>query len=214
MKLVSVNVGLPKNIEINGRPVTTGIYKQPIIGPVAVRPLGLAGDAQADLKVHGGVHQALYAYPLEHYAHWQQYLDKDKLPAGTFGENLTVTGLLENDVCIGDILRIGNKVEVQITMPRIPCFKFGHKIGKPEILHTFLHSGFSGFYLRVLQTGTISANDEIHRLKSDPHSITIRMALGMQSLGEGDNTLLQKALQVESLPPLLRRIYKARLVNR
>lgn len=213
MKLCSVNVAMPQSVEIHGRAVMTGIYKQPVDGHVAVTPFGLAGDGQADLTVHGGEHQALYAYPQEHYAYWQQQLGKDTLAAGTFGENLTVSGLLETEVCIGDILQIGDKVQLQITMPRIPCFKFGHKIGKPDILEPFLRSGYSGFYLRVLQTGLIQAGDQIVLRERDPHGISIRTALGLQKLDEGDAALLQKALRVTTLAPLLRKVYSERLAR-
>jgi MOSC domain-containing protein YiiM len=211
MKLLSVNVAMPQTVEINGRPVLTGIYKTPVAGPVAVYPLGLAGDGQVDLNVHGGEHQALYAYAIEHFEHWQNRLGKTTLAAGTFGENLTVQGLLESDICIGDILQLGDAVQVQVTMPRIPCFKFGHKVGRPDILHEFLLSGRSGFYLRVLQTGSVQADDTIRILQRDSQGISVRTALGLQKLGEGDKSLLQQALQVESLAPLLRQIFSERL---
>ncbi|MBF5039539.1 MOSC domain-containing protein [Methylophilus sp. VKM B-3414] len=211
MKLLSVNAALPQTVHINGKPVLTGIYKTPLTGQVALQALGLAGDGQADLTVHGGEHQALYAYPVEHYAHWQNRWQKSTLAYGTFGENLTVRGLLESDVCIGDILQIGDVVQVQVTMPRIPCFKFGHKVGKPDMLDEFLRSGYSGFYLRVLQVGLIQAGDDIQILQRDVHGISIRTALGLQKLGEGDQKLLQKALQVSTLAPLLRKVYSERL---
>lgn len=211
MKLLSVNAAMPQTVHINGKPVVTGINKTPLAGKVSVQALGLAGDGQADLTVHGGEHQALYAYPIEHYAHWQSRWQKSTLPYGTFGENLTIEGLVESEVCIGDILQIGEEVQLQVTMPRIPCFKFGHKVGKPDILDEFLRSGYSGFYLRVLKAGQIQAGDEIKVLQHDAHGISIRTALGLQKLEEGDLALLEKALQVPSLPPLLRKVYSARL---
>lgn len=214
MKLVSVNVGLPKIVEINGQSVNTGIYKTPVTSPVLASKLGLAGDGQADLTVHGGEHQALYSYPVEHYAYWAKILGGKSLDYGMFGENLTVVGMLEDEVYIGDILQIGEVgigPTVQITMPRIPCFKFGHKIGQPSILDTFLRSGRSGFYQRVLTAGHVQAGDALTITQRDPQQITVRVALGLQKLQEGDAALLQKALQVESLAPLLRSVYQQRL---
>jgi MOSC domain-containing protein YiiM len=212
MKLLSVNVALPREVEINGRPVLTGIYKEPVANRVWLGKLTLAGDGQADLTVHGGEHQAAYAYPSEHYAHWKSVLDREALPFGTFGENFTVSGLLEDGVCVGDILAIG-EAKVQVTLPRLPCFKFGHKIGQPAIIKEFLQSGRSGFYLRVLQEGEVGAGDELAVLERDPSGITIRAVLGLQRLGEGDAELLRTALQIPSLAPLLRRDLEARLAK-
>ena len=138
------------------------------------------------------------------------------LAYGTFGENFTVSGLLEEDICIGDILQIGDAKKgavVQVTMPRTPCFKFGHKIGHPNILDEFLTSGKSGFYLRVIQAGVVEANDPISVVERDPQGISIRSTLGMQKLGEGDSALLQRALKVASLAPLLKQIFEARLIE-
>ncbi len=210
MKLLSVNVALPREVEINGNPVATGIYKDPVSGPVWLGRLQLAGDGQADLTVHGGEFQAAYSYPVEHYAHWAQVMGRESFPHGMFGENFTISGLLEDAVCIGDIWRIG-EARVQVTMPRLPCFKFGHKIGRPAILKEFLHSGHSGFYHRVLTEGSVKAGDEIELLERDPRGITVRRMLGMQKLGEGDAASVRQALEIDCLPPSLRRDLEARL---
>lgn len=210
MKLLSVNIALPQEIEINGKPVLTGIYKLPVAGRVWLGRLSLAGDGQADLTVHGGEHQAAYAYPHEHYAHWQSVLGRNALPPGTFGENFTVSGLLETEVIVGDVLQIGGAT-VQDTLPRLPCFKFGHKIGRPALIKDFLHSGRSGFYLRVLAEGDVGAGDEITVLRRDPAGISIRTALGLQRLGEGDAELLRRALTIDSLAPGLRHDFEKRL---
>jgi MOSC domain-containing protein YiiM len=212
MKLLSVNVALPQEVEINGRPVLTGIYKEPVFHRVRLGRLTLEGDGQADLSVHGGEHQAAYAYPIEHYAYWQAWLDRDPLPHGTFGENFTTRGLLEDEVRVGDVVQIGGTV-VQVTMPRLPCFKFAHKVGRPEILKEFLHSGRSGFYLRVLTEGEVGAGDEITMLERDPAGITVRVALGLQKLQEGDAGLLRRALAIPSLAPLLRNDLEKRLAT-
>lgn len=203
MKVLHINQGKPKTIVINGKEVSTGIYKEPVTMPINVHPLGLEGDGQADLTVHGGIYQALYAYSVEHYTAWQSELAVDPLPPGTFGENLTVSGLLETDVCIGDVHRIG-QIIVQVTSPRIPCFKLGHKLSRPDILKPFLQSGRSGYYLRVLQTGTISADCEIEIIQRHPSNITVRQLLGMHRLGEGDRTALETAIAIEALAPIVR----------
>jgi MOSC domain-containing protein YiiM len=212
MKLLSVNIAQPQEIEINGRPVLTGIYKQSVPHRVRLGRLTLEGDGQADHTVHGGEHQAAYAYPIEHYAHWQAWLGRDSLPHGTFGENFTTRGLLEHELRVGDVVRIGGAV-VQVTMPRLPCFKFAHKVGRPDILKDFLHSGRSGFYLRVLTEGEVGAGDDIAMLEQDPAGITIRTALGLQKLQEGDAAQLRRALAIPSLAPLLRNDLEKRLAT-
>jgi MOSC domain-containing protein YiiM len=203
MQLISVNIALPQEIEINGKLVSTGIYKVPALDRVWLGKLSLTGDGQADLTVHGGEHQAAYSYPVEHYGHWQTVLSRDTLPCGTFGENFTTSGLLEEQVCVGDILRIGGAI-VQVTLPRLPCFKFAHKVGRPAILKEFLQSGRSGFYLRVLTEGEVGSGDAITFIERDPVGITVRTALGLQRLGEGDVEMLHRALSIPSLAPPLR----------
>lgn len=212
MKLVSVNVALPREIEINGEKIWTGIYKEPTDRPVRLGRLKLDGDGQADLSVHGGEFQAAYSYPVEHFGYWRKVLGADKLPYGTFGENLTVEGLLEDEVCVGDILSIG-EAKVQVTMHRLPCFKFSHKVGRPSILKEFLQSGKSGFYHRVIQEGNVQAGDSIELLERDSRGITVRQILGMQRLGEGDMKSLERALQINCLPPSLRDDLEARLAG-
>jgi MOSC domain-containing protein YiiM len=133
-------------------------------------------------------------------------------PPGMFGENFTVSGLLEEAVCIGDVWRVG-EARVQVTMPRVPCFKFGHKIGRPAILKEFLHSGRSGFYHRVLVEGVVAAGDDIELLEQDPRRVTVREMLGMQKLGEGAASSLKHALEIECLPPSLRRELELRLAG-
>jgi len=214
MQLISLNIAEPKIVLINNQPVLTGIYKLPVTRAVWLGKLGLVGDGQADKTVHGGVHQAVYSYPVEHYAHWQQTLGLSELAYGTFGENLTITGFNEDDIHVGDVLQIG-EATIQVTMPRIPCFKFGHKIGRPDILEPFLKSGKSGFYQRVLTEGYVKAGDAISVIERDPQAISIRTALILQKL---DLTLLdtpsetfKKALAVKSLAPLLNDVYTQRL---
>lgn len=169
MKVLSVNVGTVGDLFIRQsdtmRRIATGIHKHAAGGPVAVNRLGLAGDEQADLTVHGGLHKAVYAYPFEHYAFWSAQrtaaLKRDEpLAPGAMGENLTLQGLLESDVWIGDSLRIGSTL-LQVTEPRQPCYKFNAKMGFGHAVKMMLQSGYSGFYLRVVETGEIAAGDAI-----------------------------------------------------
>jgi len=215
MQLISLNIAEPKIIIIKNQPVLTGIYKLPVNRAVWLGKLGLVGDGQADKTVHGGIHQAVYSYPVEHYDYWQMVLDLSDLPYGTFGENLTISGLNEDDIHVGDILQIG-EATIQVTMPRIPCFKFGHKIGRPDILEPFLMSGKSGFYQRVLTEGYVKAGDAISVIARDPQAISIRNALILQKLDlalleNQPREMLTKALTIESLTPLLNDVYTQRL---
>ena len=200
MKVVSVNVAQPRAETINGREVMTGIYKQPIAGRVRVRRHSLEGDGQADLKVHGGEFKAIYAYPLEHYERWERFLQRINLPLGMFGENLTTSGLLESAVCIGDVLRIGSAV-LQVTHPRMPCFKLAHKFGRPQFIKEFLQSGRSGFYLRVIEEGDLGAGDDVEIVRRDPNEVTVRGLLGVTDLKEVDRELAMRAMKVDALPP-------------
>ena len=172
LKLISLNVGLPREVPIGDRMVATGIFKTPVTGPVRVRTLNLDGDRQANLAVHGGVDKAVYAYPSEHYPFWQQELGED-LPWGAFGENLTVEGLDEKSLSIGDQLGIGTAV-FEVTQPRLPCFKLAAKFQRDDIIKRFLHSRRTGFYFRVLQEGVLEAGDAIVPVKREPHRVTIR----------------------------------------
>ncbi len=135
--------------------------------------------------MHGGEHQAAYVYPIEHFEHWRQKLGWEQMPPGIFGENLTTSGLLETEVGVGDVLRIGGAV-VQVTLPRLPCFGLAHKIGRPDLLKEFLHSGHSGFYLRVLTEGEVGAGDEIAFVERDPAASASARCSGLQRLQEGD----------------------------
>ena len=203
MKIVSVNIAQPRIVEIQGEPVLTGIFKEPVSGPIWARKLGLDGDGQADHSVHGGEHQALYGYASEHYPHWESFLGR-ALPCGTMGENLTTRGLLETEVLIGDTFRFGSAL-LQVTAPRLPCFKFAHKVGRPDILKPFLQSGFCGFYFRVLEEGALRAGDAIEIVDRPTHGITMRAMLGLQRFGEGGPADLQRALAIENLNPLVQR---------
>ncbi len=173
MKLLSLNLSLPKTIQHDGELVRTGIFKTPITHRVRLHTLGLDGDGQADLSVHGGVNKAVYLYPSEHYPYWQTTLARDDLTPGQFGENFTVEGLLETEVHVGDVFRVGSAV-IEITQPRYPCFKLAIKMGRTDMLKLFWRSEFSGFYARVLEEGEVGAGDEIIPLHQNPEALNIR----------------------------------------
>ncbi|CAN5461592.1 MOSC domain-containing protein [soil metagenome] len=163
--LLSLNAALANEVEIGGRPVMTGIFKRPVEGPRAVRPLGLEGDEQADLSVHGGLSKAIYAYPSEHYPFWQTVRAQarvatwnDVLPPGAIGENLTIAGLLESQAWIGDVLRFPN-CELAVSEPRFPCFKFNAAMGFNQAAKLMTANGWCGFYLAVRVPGTLQAGE-------------------------------------------------------
>lgn len=171
-RIVSVNVGLPRDTVWNGHHVSTGIFKEPVAGRVRVRTLGLEGDKQADLTVHGGTEKAVYAYPSEHYDFWRNELGRTSMAWGMFGENLTTRGLLEDAVRLGDEYRVGS-VTFQVTQPRFPCYKLGIKFGTMEMVKRFQESRRSGFYLSVKQVGEIRTGDGIELIRSDNTQPTI-----------------------------------------
>jgi MOSC domain-containing protein YiiM len=172
MQVVSVNVSKPKDVVHDGAVVSTGIFKEPVKGRLWVRKLGIEGDGQADLTAHGGPDQAVYAYPVEHYAYWEEQLGRDPLPFGQFGENLSITGIDEASARVGDTLKIGTAV-LQVTQPRLPCYKLGIRMGAGKSFpKRFQKSGRVGFYLRVIKEGELAAGDRIERVDV-PDSVTI-----------------------------------------
>lgn len=191
----------------------TGIFKEPVSGRVRVRRHSLEGDAQADLNVHGGgEYKAVYAYPFEHYAYWENALGRTGFAPGMFGENLTTSGLLEDSVNVGDILRIGSAV-LQVTHPRTPCAKLAQKFERPQIIKEFLFSGRSGFYLRLVEEGDLGAGDEATLIHRNPAGVTIRALLGMTDLGESNPELAARAVNLDALPPSWRSDVAALLQN-
>jgi len=209
MKLLSVNIAAPR--EVHGRRrYRTGIYKQAAAAPIWLGRLNLAGDGQADLKAHGGPYQAVYAYPYEHYAYWSAELRRDDFAYGQFGENFTLTGLLESDVDVGSIYRIGQAV-VQVTQPRIPCFKLADKMGIPGFAKTFLQANRSGFYLRVLEEGEVAAGDAIALLQADAAGISIAAIHHLLHVDKSNRAAAQRALTIEALSPDWRRAIEALL---
>jgi len=199
MKVISVNVGLPREVASNGGRVTTGIFKSPVSGSVPVRRLNLDRDRQADLTVHGGPYKAVYAYPIEHYPKWRGELPELELPMGAFGENLTVEGLDENTLHIGDRLRIGTSVLV-VTQPRMPCYKLGIRFQRDDMIKRFLASGRSGFYFSVEEEGEVSPGSGIEILSRDPHEVRVADIQLLYLHQNKDATLLDRAVQVDALP--------------
>src|SRR3989475_5271479 len=171
MKLLSVNVGLPREIEWRGKLVRTSIFKAPVPGRVRVAALNLENDEQSDLSVHGGVDKAVYAYPSEHYSFWREELPGVDLPWGMFGENFTTEGLLEEDVRIGDRLQVGS-AEFVVTQPRMPCYKLGIRFGRDDMVKRFLQSGRTGFYLAVLREGEAVSGAPIRFTRRSDHDVT------------------------------------------
>ena len=210
MQLISIQVGMPREVTWRGRSVTTGIFKEPVEGPVMMRTLNLDGDAQADLSVHGGIDKAVYAYPIEHYEYWRRELPDMKLPDGMFGENLTTAGLLETEVNIGDRFRIGG-AEVEVTQPRVPCYKLGIKFGRPDILKRFLVSRRSGFYFAVLREGEVRAGDKIERLEHDEDGVSIADIIRLYAFEQDDLETLRRAVRVETLPESWRGFFQHQL---
>src|SRR6266702_3569389 len=172
MKLISLQVGLPRLVEYHGEPVATGIFKEPVPGPVMLRTLNLDGDRQADLSVHGGPSKAVYAYPSEHYEYWRHELPEMEIPWGMFGENFKSEGLHEAQLNIGDQFRIASAV-VMVTEPRLPCYKLGIRFGRADIIKRFLASERTGFYLSVLREGEVGAGDQFKLIKNSKQSVMV-----------------------------------------
>jgi MOSC domain-containing protein YiiM len=211
MKLISLNVSRPKAVAAGGgQTVLTGIFKEPVQKRVMLRTLDLDGDGQADLTVHGGPDKAVYVYPFEHYDFWQRTLKREKFQFGQFGENFTVEGMSEDTVHIGDVYRVGSAV-VQVTQPRLPCYKLALKMEMPTFPNLFLSSGRSGFYLRVLQEGEVGAGDEIKQVQADPAQLSVREVLHLAFFDKKNAKLIRKAAAVPALAAAWRGILADRL---
>ena len=212
MKLLSVNVSLPREVPHLGKTVSTGIFKEPVSGRVMLRTLNLEGDGQADRENHGGIYKAVYAYSIEHYEHWKRELGRTDFIPGQFGENFTVQGMGEDDVHIGDVFRLGGAL-VQVTQPRAPCYKLGLKMGMPRFPKLFLVSGRVGFYLRVLEEGEVGAGDVIERVRVDPERMTVSEMNRLLYITPNDRQALERALRIEALSPRRRRAFEELLAR-
>jgi MOSC domain-containing protein YiiM len=199
MRVVSVNVGLPRTVRWKGRDVTTGIFKEPVAGRVPLRRLNIGGDRQADLSVHGGAAKAVYAYPLEHYAFWRDEL-RAELPFGAFGENLTLEGLpLEDEIAIGDRFRIAT-AELVVTQPRLPCYKLGLRFGREDMVKRFLASRRTGFYLAVDVEGEVGAGDRVTTLARHPARIPVSEITRVFAWGRDDVATIERLVGLDALP--------------
>jgi MOSC domain-containing protein YiiM len=213
MKLVSLNTGVPREVTWHGRKVTTGIFKQPVQGRVRLRKLNLDGDRQADLTVHGGEYKAVYCYPLAHYEYWKRELPGRELPMGMFGENLTIDGLSEDSVHLGDQFSIGS-AEVMVTQPRLPCYKLGLRFESDDMVKRFLASGRTGFYFAVSREGEVGAGDEITRIAQDPNRVPVSEVTRLyiaKRFGDADVSWVQRALRVAALPESWKEYFRERL---
>jgi MOSC domain-containing protein YiiM len=210
MKLISINVARPRLTIYKGATINTGIFKQPVSGPVQLRTLNLDGDRQADLSVHGGPYKAVYAYPSEHYPYWRQELPELDFPWGMFGENFTTAGLSEDDLHIGDRLQIGSAI-VMVRQPRMPCYKLAAKFQRDDILERFLLSGRSGFYFSVEQEGVVAAEDSFELLSRAPDGISIAEMNRLYVQEKYNHELLRKAINTAALPEDWREYFSRRL---
>jgi len=210
MRVVSVNVGLPREVLWKRRTVSTGIFKEPVAGRVMARRLNLDGDRQADLSLHGGPEKAIYVYPANYYHAWRQELPEMNLPWGMFGENLTVEGLRDDTVHIGDQFRIGSAL-VMVTQPRLPCYKLALKFGRDDMLKRFLVSGRTGFYLAVLEEGDVAAGDPIILVRLDENAISVAEITRLSLSDRRNVEALRRVVALETLPEIWRDFFRERL---
>lgn len=210
MRILSVNVGLPREIQWRGKSVRTSIFKAPVTGRVGVQRLNIDGDRQSDLTVHGGTDKAVYAYSAEHYVYWRKKLPGVDLPWGAFGENFTTEGLLEDAVQIGDKLRAGS-AEFVVTQPRMPCFKLGVRFDRPDIVKRFLRSGRTGFYLAVAREGEVAAGDVVTPMGREDDAITVADIVALYTADAASQDLLRRAAGLPALAEGWRDYFRKRI---
>ncbi len=198
--LLSVNVGMPRNVPWQGKNVHTGVWKHPVDGPTMVRRLNIDGDGQGDLQGHGGEQRAVLVYQIQSYQHWQQHFGRDDFSYGQFGENLTVDGLSDDEVCIGDRYRIG-EAEFEVTQPRVTCYRVGLRLGEPEMAALLVSHHRPGFYMRVITEGRIQAGDQIIKTRTGPHALTVAETDALLYLPDRDTAKLRVATRIPALSP-------------
>ena len=201
MKVLSLNVGLPRKVLFNGQIITTAIFKDPVKCPITLRKINLDGDRQADLTVHGGIEKAVYSYPVEHYDYWHKQYPNLDLIWGMFGENFTTEGLLEDAVNIGDQFQIGS-AKLVATQPRMPCYKLGVRFGRMDVIRRFMASGRPGIYFKVLKEGEVKTGDKIENIKRDKNNVTVRDIVSLYvSRSQKDNIeMMRRAIKIRDLP--------------
>jgi MOSC domain-containing protein YiiM len=210
VKIISLNVGLPRLVMRGEEPVSTGIFKDPVAGRVRLRTLNLDGDRQADLSVHGGPEKAVYLYPSEHYEFWKGELAEMELPWGMFGENFTTTGLRETETNVGDRFRVGS-AEVMVTQPRMPCYKLGIRFGRTDIIRRFLASERSGFYFSVAKEGEVAVGDVFELIEKNASGVRVVDVTRLYSSDKHNVDLLRRAIATEALPESWRSFFQKHL---
>ena len=198
--LVSVNVGMPRDVPWQGKTVHTGVWKYPVQGPAMAGRLNIDGDGQGDLAGHGGEQRAVLVYQLDSYRHWEQHFGRDDFGYGQFGENLTVDGLPDDQVCIGDRYRIG-EAEFEVTQPRVTCYRVGLRLGEPELPALLVSHHRPGFYMRVITEGHIQAGDQIIKTRTGPHALSVADTDALLYLPGRDTGKLRAALRIAALSP-------------
>lgn len=209
MEVVSVNAGKPQSVTYQGKELSTGIFKQPVNGPVYLDWTQLEGDGQADLRYHGGPDKALCVYSADHYPHWENVLKQPLTPAA-FGENITVRGLTEEAVCIGDIFQLGEAV-VQVSQPRRPCFKLNVRYGRTDLVDLVQQTGFSGFYFRVLQPGLIGTDMPFRLLERQHAEVSVAFVNRIRYHDKGNRAAIERILAVKELSDSWRAAFESRL---
>ena len=210
MKVLSISVGLPREVKWRGKTISTAIFKEPVSGPVLLRQLNLEGDKQADRSVHGGPTKVVYSYPCEHYSFWRSELPEMELVWGMFGENFTTEGLEEESVHIGDVFQLGT-ARLVVTEPRMPCFKLTIRFEREDIVKRFLQSQRSGFYFGVEQEGTVQAGDRFELLSTDAQRLKVADVTRLYTTDKGDAELLKKAVATSALPEKWKGYFNHRL---
>src|SRR6202012_1490405 len=209
-RLLSVNVGLPRDIEWKGRTGHTGIWKNPVQGRCRVRRLNLEGDGQGDLAGHGGEHRAVFVYQIESYRYWQEQLKRTDFVPGQFGENFTIEGLADDAVCFGDRFQIVRAL-FEVTQPRVTCYRVGIRMGEPRMPALLTSSGRPGFYLRVLREGEVGAGDAIAKVGEAKERMTVAEVNALLYSPNHAHDRLERALRIEALSPGWRRSFEALL---
>ena len=207
MKLIAVNISLPKEVLYKDAMIKTGIFKTPVKTPISVNALNIEGDGQADLRVHGGESKAVMVYSYDNYTYWASVLNRNDFETGQFGENFTVSGMLDTDACIGDQFQIGSCL-FEITQPRIPCFKLEMKMKEEGFAGKYLKNNRTGFYFRVLKEGIVKTEDKIERVFHEPSKISVAMAKNLLYFDKSNKDAIKKVLEINALSPSWRKSFE------
>lgn len=208
MKLLSLNVGLPKTYSYQSKEVLTSIFKSPVTGSRSVSKTNIEGDGQGDLVHHGGALKAVYSYDISYYDHWKNILQRDEWNYGLFGENLTTEGLTDDKVLVGNIYKIGT-VYLKAIQPRFPCYKLNIRFGTGDMLQQFMQQGKHGIYFSVVREGSLQAGDAISLAETSKHNITIQQLVECYYNKGEDKSLLHQVLSIEFLPERLQKAFES-----